>query len=70
MNEPYVTIRLPKREAEKLSHGLSDIACWARGFVAALPESSDRHPLGIEEVRALNIILKRGLEEIDPTTED
>lgn len=42
--EPTVTVRLTLSEAERLSWGLSDLLCWCRGFVAACPEDTGRHP--------------------------
>jgi hypothetical protein len=63
VGEPIVTVRMTKRQAEWAQHGLSDIACWSRGFIAALKESeSDRAPIGLTEVRELNIALKRAIE--------
>lgn len=63
VDEPIVTVRMTKSQAEELSHGLSDLACWARGFNAALhPDDHDRRPFGIEYVRELNIALKKAIE--------
>ncbi len=58
-----VTIRMSKQQAEWAQSGLSDIACWARGFNAALgADDRDRSPMGIEAVREINIALKKALE--------
>lgn len=60
-----VTIRIAVDVAQNLQHGLSDIACWARGYVSALPPDDRIHyePMGIREVRDLNIILKGALSD-------
>lgn len=43
--EPVLTLRMTKRQAEWLQGGLSDFACWARGFNAALhPNDYERAP--------------------------
>lgn len=64
VGEPIVTLRMTKRQAEWAQSGLSDIACWARGFNAALKDGEgDRAPMGITEIRELNIALKKALEE-------
>ncbi|WP_164901720.1 hypothetical protein [Neorhizobium lilium] len=61
--DPVVTIRMTKRQAEWASAGLADMACWVRGFNAALKDGeSDRSPLGLSEIRELNIALKKALE--------
>ncbi|ARO24792.1 hypothetical protein TAL182_CH03047 [Rhizobium sp. TAL182] len=65
-DEPVVTIRMTKAQAEWAQSGLSDIACWARGFNAALKEGeSDRSPMGLSEIRELNIALKKALDKVD-----
>ena len=66
IGEPIVTVRMTKRQAEWAQHGLSDIACWVRGFTAALgPDETDRAPLGLSEIRELNIALKKALERAE-----
>lgn len=61
--EPVVTIRMTKRQAEWASSGLADMACWVRGFNAALKDGEgDRSPMGLSEIRELNIALKKALE--------
>lgn len=62
-----LTIRVAVGVAKNLQHGLSDFACWARGYVSAL-SPDDRlyyEPMGIGEVRDLNIILKGALNDFD-----
>lgn len=61
--KPQITITLDPDEAERLSHGLSDLLCWCRGFSAALGENGlDRRPIGIEETREINIKLKKATD--------
>jgi hypothetical protein len=60
-----VTIMLDKEEAEVLSFGLSDIACWMRGFTAACPDDISRHPMGIEAVRTLSTKIKSALDKME-----
>lgn len=58
-----VVIILTKEKADEIQSGLSDIACWARGFNAALShDDRDRAPMGIEAIREINIALKKALE--------
>ena len=64
--EPIVTLRMSKRRAEKLSHGISDLLCWVRGFKAARPDG-DNMPFGDEEVRVLNIAIKNAIAEVETT---
>ena len=52
VGEPILSLRMSAAYGERLSHGLSDLLCWARGFNAALgPDQIDRAPFGIEWVR-------------------
>lgn len=65
LDEPVVALRMTKKQAEWASAGLSDLLCWARGFNAALsPDDHERAPMGVSEIRELNIALKKALEEI------
>lgn len=65
IDEPVVTLRMTKKQAEWACAGLSDLLCWARGFNAALrPDDQERAPMGVSEIRELNIALKKALEEI------
>lgn len=61
----FVTLRLPKFEAERLSSALSDVLCWAAGFSAANYDRGVDGPMGIEQLRTLNIKLKAALEPAD-----
>lgn len=65
IGEPIVTLRMTKGQAEQVSHALSDILCWAAGFIAARPDDTARHPGGLGETRELNIALKRAIDETD-----
>jgi hypothetical protein len=60
--EDTVTIRLSRKDAEAISHGLSDLLCWARGFCAGNPDSSHL-PLGIDAGRRMNIKLKDAIND-------
>jgi hypothetical protein len=61
----HAAVILPKDQAEELSHGLSDFLCWARGYRAGLSDERLEHgPLGVEEVRNLNIKLKSAIEKV------
>ena len=52
VGEPILSLRMSAGYGEDLSHGLSDLLCWARGFSAALgPDQTERAPFGIEWVR-------------------
>lgn len=65
-DETMITIHLPKRKAESLSLGLSDLLCWTQGFNAALTELDSRSgPMGTESARELNIALKDALSRAD-----
>ena len=63
MTEPgHITLDVTPDEAERLSLGLSDLLCWCAGFKASLSsDERDRAPLGIEDAREINIVLKRAL---------
>lgn len=57
-----VAIRIPVAHAADLQNSLSDFLCWARGYRAALqPDDYDRLPMGVEEIREINIALKKAL---------
>jgi hypothetical protein len=62
--EPIVTLRMTKTQAEWVRDGLADVACWISGFKAGLgPDRSSEAPLGHDEVRELNISLRKAIEE-------
>lgn len=46
-----VTITLTRGDAERIKGGLADVLCWVRGFRAACPDDTERHPLGVPETR-------------------
>jgi hypothetical protein len=56
-----ITVILTRKEAERLSYGLSDLLCWARGFCAAQPDRENL-PLGMTETRDMNSKLKGAME--------
>lgn len=55
--EQTITLTLSVERAERIQYGLSDAACWMRGFLAAAPEGSNG-PMGLEAIRDMNILLK------------
>lgn len=59
-----VTVQMTERDAERFSYALSDILCWARGFQAARrgTDLDQDMPIGVDEVRNLNIRLKEALQ--------
>jgi hypothetical protein len=57
-NEPMVIISLPMSQAKELSHGMSDLLCWCNGYMAGKGGDFRYDPMGVEEVRSLNIKLK------------
>jgi hypothetical protein len=63
--EPMVVIRMSKAEADRLQHGMADILCWVRGFIAACPDAFDRHPMGAYEVRDMRDAVRRALDELE-----
>ena len=56
-----VVLTISNEQAEDFSAALSDILCWTRGFLAGLGENSSNAPIGVEELRSLNIILKAAI---------
>ena len=58
--EDKIKIEISRDHAQYIQHGLSDIACWMSGYLAATPDSSYK-PLGLEEIRSMNILLKGAL---------
>ena len=56
-----VVLTLSNEEAENFSDALSDILCWTRGFFAGLGENISNAPIGVEELRVLNIKLKAAI---------
>lgn len=63
IGEPIITLRMTKKQAEWLRDGAADIACWISGFKAGLgPDRQSDAPLGHEEVRELNIALRKAIE--------
>lgn len=67
IDEPIVTLRMTKTQAESLTFGISDFLCWAAGFNAALnpSEDHDRRPMGVTHIRELNIALKRAIDKAE-----
>lgn len=58
----YVTVQLPIADAERMQLGLADLLCWVRGFKAACPDATERHPLGEYETRDVRDAINRALE--------
>jgi hypothetical protein len=63
IDEPVVILRMSLSQARAVQCGLADIACWCRGFMAARGEDFHYDPMGLNEIRELNIALKRSIEE-------
>lgn len=63
--EPMVVLRMSKADAERVQHGMADILCWVRGFVAACPEDPERHPMGVHEVRDMRDAIRRAIDTSD-----
>ena len=63
VGEPIVTIRMSKSQAEYVSSGMSDLLCWANGFMAAQGEDFRYDPMGTNQIRELNIKLKKAIED-------
>ena len=63
VDEPIVTIPMSLRQAEAVQGALSDVLCWFRGWMAAASETArDSSPLGVDQLRELNIAVKRAIE--------
>ena len=55
---PTIDLRYGVEDAVALSHALSDVLCWIRGFNA---KGEGEGPTGVEVLRTVNIHLKRRL---------
>lgn len=62
VGEPIVTLRMSKSQAEYVTSGISDILCWCNGFMAAKGDDTSYLPMGTNQIRELNIALKKALE--------
>lgn len=55
------SIILSPEQCEQFSHALSDSLCWFGGFQAARGKKGYQSlPPGVDALRSLNILLKRG----------
>lgn len=63
VGDPIVTVEMPLSGAKALSEAISDLLCWSRGFIAAIPDDVSRHPMGIEEIREFRIRLNNEIKE-------
>lgn len=61
VGEPVVTLQMSLSQAEALSSGMSDLLCWANGFMAAKGEDFSFYPMGTHQIRELNIALKSAM---------
>lgn len=62
--EPVVILSMSKSQAEWVRDGLADVACWISGFKAGIgPDRASEAPMGHDEVRELNIALRKAIEE-------
>lgn len=58
-----IVIVMSREDAERVQNGLSDMLCWCSGFIAAQPDDTVHHPMGISEARMINLKIKRALNE-------
>lgn len=66
VGEATIAIHIRAGLAEDLSHGLSDLLCWARGYRAALgSENLDRDVMGIDWVRRVRETLTQAQRAAD-----
>lgn len=56
-------LRMSPEAAEEIGEELSDLLCWARGFIAGRPEETDHHPMGVKGVREMRICLRSAVLE-------
>jgi hypothetical protein len=56
-----VVITMSKNEAERITHGMSDLLCWTRGFKAAQGPDALNGPMGHEETIDMNCKLKEAI---------
>lgn len=63
--ERTVTITMTLEQAKDWRAGLADILCWTRGFCAACPEDTSRHPLGVFEAQELSLRLRDAINLAD-----
>lgn len=61
VGEPVVTLRMSLSQAETVSSGMSDLLCWANGFMAAKGGDFRYDPMGVHQIRELNIALKSAM---------
>lgn len=54
---PGLLLPITVAQAERFSSGMADLLCWARGFMAARPDDSDSHPMGVNRTRDLRLAL-------------
>ncbi|KFL31416.1 hypothetical protein JP75_07585 [Devosia riboflavina] len=62
-----VQINLSPEAARHIQDGLSDLACWARGYTCGMP-ADDRPfyaPMGISQLQDINIALKGAISDFD-----
>jgi hypothetical protein len=58
-----IVIVLSRTDADRVQEGLSDMLCWCNGFIAARPDDTANHPMGVHEARMINLKIKRALNE-------
>lgn len=60
-----ITIRLTRKDAERISAGLADLLCWHQGYASGVARDQMRDtgddPMGVREARDINIKLKSAL---------
>lgn len=60
-SDRVVSFCLLKDDVKAFSDAISDVLCWAAGFSAANTDRGVYGPMGIEQLRTLNIKLKAAL---------
>ena len=57
-----IILAVSKEELQEYSDSLADILCWAKGFMAACPEDTNRHPLNVDVALRFHDKIKQELK--------
>jgi hypothetical protein len=63
IDEPIITLRMTKTQAETVSWAMSDLLCWCRGYMAGIGDETQHAPMGVAEVRELRIALNKAIQK-------
>ena len=63
MANEIVTLTIPLEDAESIQHGMSDLLCWVRGYLAGTGPDASHDPFGQHEAQDLNRRLKNAIRE-------